>query len=37
MDIHKNARLTFHSREQLVLAVLNRKQTLNSTADELGL
>lgn len=34
MDIHKNARLTLFRREQLALAVLENKQTLNSVATE---
>jgi transposase InsO family protein len=34
MDIHKNARLTLIRREQLALAVLVGKQTLNSAAAE---
>ncbi len=34
MDIHKNARLTLHSREQLAQTVLLRGRTLNSAAAE---
>jgi transposase InsO family protein len=34
MDIHKNARLTLHSREQLAKSVLHLGLTLNSAAAE---
>ncbi len=34
MDIHKNARLTLHSREQLAQSVLHQGKTLNSAAAE---
>jgi transposase InsO family protein len=34
MDIHKNARLTLHSREQLAKSVLQQGVTLNSAAAE---